>query len=82
MGGPRRHRAAVPSERLGTPLLDSSRVAFTQGLHVVAIVGAVLAILLAVVVARVLRGSEASADDQAPAMTTLTHDELCAPAAS
>ena len=37
--------------------MDASRVAFTQGLHVVAIVGAVLAILLAVVVARVLRGA-------------------------
>jgi MFS transporter, DHA2 family, multidrug resistance protein len=76
------HTAAHLPEHLGAPLLDSSRVAFTQGLHVAAIVGAVLAILLAVVVARVLRGAGAPADAQAPAMTALSADELCAPAGS
>jgi DHA2 family multidrug resistance protein-like MFS transporter len=76
------HTAAHLPEHLGAPLLDSSRVAFTQGLHVAAIVGAVLAILLAVVVARVLRGAGAPADAQALAMTALSPDELCAPAGS
>jgi DHA2 family multidrug resistance protein-like MFS transporter len=72
------HAAAHLPERLGAPLLEGSRVAFTQGLHDVAIVGAVLAILLAVVVARVLRGDKALADAEAPAVTAMTPDELCA----
>ena len=76
------HAAAHLPGRIGVPLVDASRVAFTQGLHVVAIVGAVLAILLAVVVARVLRGAEAPDDAEAPAMTVLTCDELCVPAGS
>jgi DHA2 family multidrug resistance protein-like MFS transporter len=76
------HAAAHLPGRVGVPLVDASRVAFTQGLHVVAIVGAVLAILLAMVVARVLRGAEAPDDAEAPAMTVLTPDELCAPAGS
>ncbi len=76
------HAAARLPEHLRAPLLDASRVAFTQGLHVVAIVGAVLATLLAVVVARVLRRDGAPDDAQAPAMTALTPDEVCGPPAS
>jgi len=76
------HTAAHLPAHLGVPLLDSSRVAFTQGLHVAAIVGAVLAVVLAAVVARVLRGAGAPAAAPAPAMTALTADELCAPAGS
>jgi DHA2 family multidrug resistance protein-like MFS transporter len=72
------HAAAHLPEPLRAALLDASRLAFTQGLHVVAIVGAVLAALLAVVVARVLRGVGAEADALAPAVIVLTCDEGCA----
>jgi DHA2 family multidrug resistance protein-like MFS transporter len=72
------HAAARLPEHVRAPLLDASRVAFTQGLHVVAIVGAALAIVLAVLVAKVLRGAGASAGAPAPAVTMLAPDEVCA----
>jgi DHA2 family multidrug resistance protein-like MFS transporter len=72
------HVAAHLPEPLRAALLDASRLAFTQGLHVVAIVGAVLAALLAVIVARVLRGAGAGAAAQAPAVVGLACDEGCA----
>jgi MFS transporter, DHA2 family, multidrug resistance protein len=58
-------------------LLDAARVAFTDGLHVVAGVGAVGFLLLAVLTARVLRTPDTAAA-QAPAddrdlVTTATH---------
>jgi MFS transporter, DHA2 family, multidrug resistance protein len=43
---------------IGTPLLDAARDAFTQGLHLAAIVSAVIAVLLAVLTASVLRRAE------------------------
>jgi DHA2 family multidrug resistance protein-like MFS transporter len=51
------HAAEHLPEPLRAPLLDASRLAFTQSLHVVAIIGAILAALLAVLVARMLRGA-------------------------
>jgi DHA2 family multidrug resistance protein-like MFS transporter len=57
--------AAKLPERVGAPLLTVSRDAFTQGVHVAAVVGAALAILLAIVTAHALRrpGERAVPDD-------------------
>jgi DHA2 family multidrug resistance protein-like MFS transporter len=56
------HSAAQLPDHLALPLLDAARVAYTQGLHIAAGVGAVLAILLAALVARVLRRAAGPAD--------------------
>jgi DHA2 family multidrug resistance protein-like MFS transporter len=57
-------------DRVGTPLLDSARNAFTQGLHLAVIIGAVVAVLLAVLTARVLRRTE-QAPEAEPAERSL-----------
>jgi DHA2 family multidrug resistance protein-like MFS transporter len=72
------HAAEHLPEALRTPLLQASRLAFTQGLHAVAIIGVVLAALLAVLVARVLRGAGAVAEASAPVVAVLACDEACA----
>jgi MFS transporter, DHA2 family, multidrug resistance protein len=59
------HSAAHLHDRVAAPLVDAMRVAYTQGLHVAAGLGAVLAVLLAALVAAVLRraGSPAEASE-------------------
>jgi DHA2 family multidrug resistance protein-like MFS transporter len=56
--------AATLPDRVGTPLLDAARDAFTQGLHLAAIVGAAVAVLLAVVAAAALRRAGQPAENE------------------
>jgi hypothetical protein len=49
------HSAAHLPDHLAAPLVDAARMAYTQGLHVAAGLGAILAVLLAALVATVLR---------------------------
>ncbi|MGH2708408.1 MAG: MFS transporter, partial [Actinomycetota bacterium] len=53
-------------DRLGQGLVDAARAAFTQGLHLTAVIGALIAIGIAILVATRLRhlgaGSEPEAD--------------------
>ena len=57
-----RSAASLP-DRVGAPLLGSAREAFAQGLHLAAIVSAVLAVLLAVLAATVLRRRPAAEEN-------------------
>jgi DHA2 family multidrug resistance protein-like MFS transporter len=59
LGGAQAAAMQLP-DRLGGPLLDAAREAFTQGLHVVAAVSAVVAVGGAVLAAALLRGVPAS----------------------
>jgi DHA2 family multidrug resistance protein-like MFS transporter len=53
-------------DRLGAPLLDSARAAFTSGMHVAAGISAVLLVVVAVVVATLLRHVGTGGDTDAP----------------
>jgi MFS transporter, DHA2 family, multidrug resistance protein len=64
--------AATLPERVGGPLLATARDAFTQGLHLATILGAAVALCLAVLAATALRESEPAAEpshDSAPTAT-------------
>jgi DHA2 family multidrug resistance protein-like MFS transporter len=51
-------------DRLGVPLLESAREAFTQGLHLAAVVSAVAALAFAILVAALLHEEHAVTDEQ------------------
>ena len=69
------HSASQLPDSVAAPLVDAARVAYTQGLHVAAGVGAVLAVLLAALVAAVLRraASPAGASEAPLASPPLSH---------
>lgn len=75
LGDAAQSAAALP-HRVGAPLLDS-RDAFTQGLHLAAIISAVLAVLLAVLAATVLRrGAAAEENETRPVDSARRHAQL------
>lgn len=63
LGGAVQVAATLPG-RLGGPLLDVARDAFTQGLHIAAAISAIGALGLAVVVITLLRNVELAHEDE------------------
>lgn len=75
------HAAASLPGRAGIPLLDAARDAFTQGLHIAALVSALVAVLLAVLTATALRWPGRAEVEPQPAAAARPPQALLTPQA-